>query len=63
MSTWPTPILEAKNWPVCKIVLMVNYFGFEQNFTPFKNYQKSLRGAFWAPGWPQGRAKSGMGST
>lgn len=34
------PILDSKNWPVCKIVLMVNYFGFEQNFTPFKKYQK-----------------------
>lgn len=34
------PIIDSKNWPVCKIVLMVNYFGFEQNFTPFINYQK-----------------------
>ena len=28
----------------------------------FQNRPKSLRGASWAPGWPQVRAKSGMGS-
>ena len=39
------PSLESDDWPMAKVVLAVNYFGFAQDLTPFNAYAKRA-GAF-----------------
>ncbi len=38
-----SPLLPPEFWPSADIVLMVNYFGFPQNITPFRIYAERTR--------------------